>query len=122
MKDQHEPALLLHEKAVQLGPKDARLHNNLGFALSLVNRHQAAAKSYQNALAIDPNESAYVNLASHWDSWGMMTRRRRPLRRCSAEVLNNLALVKELVTSKGRWRCIKRRLQHSPDLWWRERI
>lgn len=99
MKDQHEPALLLHEKAVQLGPKDARLHNNLGFALSLVNRHQAAAKSYQNALAIDPNmRSAYVNLGFSLGLLGDDDASKKAFAQVlkNAEVLNNLALVKEL--------------------------
>jgi Flp pilus assembly protein TadD len=99
MQDEHGAALLLHQKAVVLSPKDARLHNNLGFGFSLLSRHGDAVKSYEAALALDPNmRSTYVNLGFSLGLMGKQEAARTAFSQVlkSAEVLNNLALVKEL--------------------------
>jgi Flp pilus assembly protein TadD len=99
MQDKHGAALLLHRKAVDLSPKDARLQNNLGFGLSLLSRYSEAVKSYEAALALDPNmRSAYVNLGFSLGLMGKTEAARTAFLQVlrGAEVLNNLALIKEL--------------------------
>jgi Flp pilus assembly protein TadD len=120
MQDKHEPALLLHQKAVRLSPKDARLHNNLGFGFSLLSRHPEAVKSYRGALALNPNmRSAYVNLGFSLGLSGQFDSARNAFSQVlkNAEVLNNLALVKELSGDpKGAINLYKEALDFEPGL------
>jgi hypothetical protein len=51
------------QRAAQLEPQNARVHNNLGLTLALDGRDDEAAQALRRALALDPaNQRAQVNL------------------------------------------------------------
>ena len=99
MQAKHQAALVLHEKAVALNRGDARLLNNLGFGLSLLNRHQQAVEVYKKALKLDPNQrNTYVNLGFSLALLEQEAEAKRVFEQVlrEGEVLNNLALAREL--------------------------
>ena len=99
MQGKHDAALALHQKAVTLNKDDARLLNNLGFGLSLLNRHEEAVRVYKDALKLDPNQrNTYVNLGFSLALLSKEPEARKAFEQVlkEGEVLNNLALAREL--------------------------
>lgn len=64
-ENQHwEEAAQLLRQAIRFGAKSPDVHANLGSILNIVKRHEDALKSYEKALAIDPDHpSALMNYA-----------------------------------------------------------
>ena len=60
-------------EAVQLRPSDARLHNNLGYALQRLGNDREAAMHFRKALDLDPDDAdAHLNLAHALRSLGRL--------------------------------------------------
>ncbi|XP_026682465.1 transmembrane and TPR repeat-containing protein CG4341-like [Diaphorina citri] len=51
----------MYKRAVSLRPNDSRSHSNLGAMLHLNGRYVEAAKSYEEALRIEPGESTTLS-------------------------------------------------------------
>jgi len=50
----HQEAIAMYKKAIQLNPKSAMDHNNLGLALSSIGEYEEARKQYQMSIKLDP--------------------------------------------------------------------
>jgi tetratricopeptide (TPR) repeat protein len=58
------PAVDAYKEAIQLNPKDARVHFHLGVAYVYLDRYEEAVKEYRQAIHLDPDdEQAHYSLA-----------------------------------------------------------
>ncbi len=53
-KGQVDEAIACYQKAIELDPKDAIAHNNLGLALQAKDQRDEAIASYMKAIELDP--------------------------------------------------------------------
>lgn len=73
-KRQLNKALKLSEKAVKLLPNNERTHKSLGFVLSALNNFDAAIRSYEKALSINPNAwDVIINMGDIYEISGQLT-------------------------------------------------
>jgi Flp pilus assembly protein TadD len=71
MLGEHELAIQLMTKAVQLAPMTSYLHNNLGYVYLKQARFQEAVRAFQQAIDLDPdNASARINLTTAYNKLG----------------------------------------------------
>lgn len=64
-------ALSYYQKAIQLDPSSALIHNDLGIIYEMKGELLVAEESYQKALVIDPGyDKAYFNLAQLYEAKG----------------------------------------------------
>jgi len=76
----HEGAIPVLRKALDLNPEDVRSHNKLGIALAGVGRTDEAIAEYQKATALDPDYfDAYVKLGLAFAGTGKMEAARQQL-------------------------------------------
>ena len=97
----HKAAEKYHRKALDLDPKNARYHNNLGFCLFMQKRYEDAETAVQEAIRLDPGmQMAFNNLGF---IYGMMDRKEDAMRAFSElgrhVAFNNMGVVEEM---KGR--------------------
>lgn len=58
-KANHNAAVSLLSKALDIEPNNSRYYNHLGISLANIGRNNEAVKSFQNAVALDPNNIIY---------------------------------------------------------------
>ncbi|MEE2787084.1 MAG: tetratricopeptide repeat protein [Myxococcota bacterium] len=96
----HADATTAHREANRLVKGSSRWLNNLGFSLFLERKYEAAARVYEQAIGIDARLGiAFVNLGFALAAMGKLEDAKRAFGEVlnQGQILNNLALAKEIV-------------------------